>query len=159
MTNPYRYNQDLEVLPGATQERCNIMPPEGFRGILDVYRVYNQTKDVLGTVTSWTSDTIRVTYQSEPWSDDDILEVDYKYDPISDMHLKPVAIRYESRPRVVTTTTVNGVTFTYYEYTLGYRTSLFAFPFYFMDNSNGQVKDIARSMLNWFFYPTWHSEF
>ncbi len=154
VTNPYIYNEDSQVLAGATQERCNIMPLHP--GILDVYRIENATKSVLGTIESWTSDTIRVSYQSEPWDDSDVLLVDYKYDPISEKHLKPVAIRYESRPRVLTTTEINGVEFTYYTYTLGYRTSLFGFPLYFMDNSNGEVESVARAMLNWFFYPTLH---
>jgi hypothetical protein len=154
VTNPYVYGDDATVLLGATQERCTLVPTNP--GLLDVYRVENVTKGALGTVEGFSPDTIWVSYQSEPWNDSDSLSVDYKYDPISEMHLKPVAIRYEAQPRVLTTIELGGVTISYYTYTLGYRTSVFGFPLYFMDNSDGQVEEVARSMLNWFFYPTIH---
>jgi hypothetical protein len=156
VTNPYVYGDDATVLPGATQERCSLIPTN--TGLLDVFRVENVTKNALGTVEGFSPDTIWVSYQSEPWSDSDSLSVDYKYDPISDMHLKPVAIRYEAQPRILTTIELGGNIITFYTYTLGYRTSVFGFPLYFMDNSNGEVEDVVRTMLNWFFYPMIHWE-
>lgn len=154
-TSPYVYNEDSQVAGGATPVQATILPLKS--GLLAVYRVENVTKGVVAQISSFNSTQIIVTYPyNEPWSDSDVLEVDYKYDPISIAHLKPVALRYEAQPRVQNTITINGVQVSYYTYTLGFRTGYFAFPFYFMVNDQQQVETIAKDMLNWFFYPTLH---
>jgi hypothetical protein len=157
VTSPYVYNEDSEVLDNATEAECIVIPDHS-GSLLEVYRVENISKGVVGSIMWWNADEIRVSYQGEPWSDADTLQVDYKYDPISDMHLKPVVIRYESQPRIANEIEIGGETVTYYTYVLGYRTALFAFPLYFMDDSDGAVTEVARKMLDWFFYPQIHWE-
>ena len=148
-------DEDSYVASGATPTQCLLIPLNS--GLLGVDSVYNATKDILAEVTYFNATEIMVSYPySEPWSDDDILMVDYQYNPISDYHLKPVAIRYESQPRVLTTIEIQGNIVSYYTYTLGYRTSIFAFPPFYMKNDNGEVDEMIKEMLNWFFYPTMH---
>lgn len=154
VTSPYIHNEDSEVLDNATEAGCIVQPLHS--GLLEVYRVENITKGVVGSIVWWDAEQIHVSYQGEPWSNSDVLEVDYKYDPISEMHLKPVVIRYEAQPRITNTVELAGQEVTYYTYVLGYRTALFAFPLFFMDNSEGTVTEVTRDMLNWFFYPEIH---
>lgn len=157
-TSPYVYSEDSPVASDATPTQCKVNPLK--QPLLAVYQVENVTKGVVGQIVSFNTTQITVSYPyGEPWSNSDILEVDYKYDPISQMHLKPVAVRYEAQPRVLTTIEINGQTFSYYTYSLGYRTSLFTFPLFFIQNDQGQVEDLTREMLNWFFYPTIHWTF
>jgi len=162
-TSPYVYNENpndsagsVGVQPGATQEQCIIIPVKD--GILDVYYVENVTKGVVGDVMQWNATQIWVSYQGEPWTQSDELLINYKYDPISNAHLKPVAVRYENQPRVQTTLEINGFSVTVSTATLGYRTALFGIPLFFMENNNGEVTDLVRNMLNWFFYPEIHWE-
>lgn len=161
-TSPYVYGEDSQVAAGATPTQCVIYPNN--TGLLAVYRVAKiveitptDTITIEAQVTNFTATEIRVTYPyGQPWSNSDVLLVDYKYDPISEMHLKPVAVRYEAQPRVLNQIEIQGETFTYYTYELGYRTAIFGFPLYFINNDNGEVEEIFREMLNWFFYPTIH---
>lgn len=165
-TSPYVYGEDSEVAEGATPTQCIIHPDN--TGLLLVYRVAKiveitetDTITVEAQVTSFSPTEIRVTYPyGQPWSASDVLIVDYKYDPISNMHLKPVAVRYEAQPRVLHQIEVQGNLLSYYTYTLGYRTSIFGFPLFFMrNNEDGEVTEVAREMLNWFFFPTYHWSF
>ena len=79
------------------------------------------------------------------------MRVNYSYNPTSEAHLKPCAIRYE-----------------YYEvynfsfFTLYYRTACFTFPLYFMENTPSPTADMGRvdkvvyEMLDWFLDPNIH---
>ncbi|MBZ0266382.1 hypothetical protein K8I28_17125 [bacterium] len=87
---------------------------------------------------------IRVSYsEGEPWSDDDVLAVDYRYDPLTRYHLKPVEIRYE-RGEVVN--------FTFSQ--LRYRTALTSFSYYFVEYDD--VVECWDVMLEWFYDPNLH---
>jgi len=153
-TSPYAYDEDSEVADFATPTQCTIRPLH--EGILAVYRVYNATLGMEAEINNFNSTEIFVSYPyGQPWLDSDSLEVDYKYDPVSDLHLKPVALRFENQPRITNTFDYRGFTITYYTYTLGYRTALFGFPLYFMDDP-AAAQAVVKDMLNWFFYPTLH---
>jgi hypothetical protein len=167
LTPPTVLNEDSHVADGATPVHCTVQPlnamvtqvpphPVAYP-VLAVYRVYNQTKGVMGEIESFDPYSIQVAYPfGQPWSDSDVLQVDYLYDPTSQNQLKPVAMRYEQQPRVLHTVLINGFLVSYYSSELGYRTSMFTFPLYYMKNDQGQVTQIAREMLNWFFYPGMH---
>ena len=121
--------------------------------VLQVTRVENITRGVIGQVRSLTNNvgslrqtTVRVSYPfGEPWSVDDSIVVDYNYQPFSDFHRKPVAIRYEK-----IAAREGG------SYEVRYRVAVFSFPLYFLDNSNGQVTAMFQGMLDWFFWPYAH---
>jgi len=139
----------------ATPVQCTVQPVK--TPVMAVYRVENKTKGVVGQILYFTPQSIVVSYPyGEPWATGDTLEVDYRYNPVSQNHLKPVAMRYENQPRTLHTIIINGIPVTYETVSLGYRTSLFTFPLFYIKNDNGQVNQIAREMLNWFFYPTLH---
>jgi hypothetical protein len=156
-TSPYIVDEDTEVAFGATPVQCTIIPENP--GLMDVTRVWKitATDTIEGEVSNFNATEITVSYPyGQPWSSDDTLEVDYMYDPVSEYHLKPVAARYEDRPRTLVTTEINGVTISYYIYDLGYRSAFFSFPMFYMKNDEDQVQEVFRQMLNWFFYPTIH---
>jgi len=103
-------------------------------------------------------DQVEVEYVSTVyWEKGDDVLVDYIYNPTSDAHLKPCAIRYEY--------------YEVYNFTvlaLYYRTAVFTFPLSFMNNYNsveeeqsgelGRVDKVFYEMLDWFLYPNVHSE-
>lgn len=114
------------------------------------------TDDVDGEVSHleyWQpGDTVQVVYDSDLyWEKGDDVRVNYSYNPTSEAHLKPCAIRYE-----------------YYEvynfsfFTLYYRTACFTFPLYFMENTPSPTADMGRvdkvvyEMLDWFLDPNIH---
>lgn len=112
-----------------------------------VYRVENITlrdqgaNNWQGEVGTVLDSIVYVSYDyGQPWGFDDVVEVDYKFDPISDYHLTPVEVRYE-RTQVID--------FTFIE--LRYRTALTTFSYYFMDYEG--TKAAWVSMLNWFLNP------
>jgi hypothetical protein len=148
-------NEDSPVAAGATPVHCAVTPLHS--PILEVFEVKNVTRSVIGQIESFNPTSIQVSYPfGQPWRSSDTLQVDYRYNRISVAHLKPVAVRYENQRTVLQYTTINGVQVPNYVTTLGYRTSIFGFPFYFMKNDQGQVKDLVKEMLNWFFYPGLH---
>ncbi|RJP80014.1 MAG: hypothetical protein C4524_04320 [Candidatus Zixiibacteriota bacterium] len=156
-TNPNVYGEDAKVDTGATPIQCVLDPKND--NLLAVYQVFNKTKGVTGQVANFNTQKITVSYPyGPPWEDTDSLEVDYRYDPISEMHLKPVAVRYEDQPRISEVIEIQGIQLTRYTYVLGYRTAVFAFPLYFMKNDQGEVEEVVKEMLDWFFYPTIHWE-
>jgi hypothetical protein len=155
LTPPTILDEDSPILTGSTPVHCTVLPTRG--PVLAVYSVINVTKGVVGEVESYDPSSIQVSYPfGEPWTNNDVLQVDYRYDPISQNQLKPVAMRYEQQPRILNTVIINGFQVSYYTTVLGYRTSMFTFPLFFMKNDQGQVTQIAREMLNWFFYPGQH---
>jgi len=121
--------------------------------VLEVTRVENITRGVFGQVLSLTnnvgtnrSTVVRVSYPyGEPWGTTDTVRVDYRFQPYSDFSLRPVGIRYE---RLIAD---EGST-----YTVRYRVAVFTFPLYYMDNSQGDVTRMFNSMLDWFFLPYAH---
>lgn len=152
---PFVYDDTCTVLPNASPMQCTVIPSHD--KLLQIYSVVNVTKGVVGGIVNFNSEQITVSYSfGEPWDPADTVIADYKYDPISDFHLKPVAVRYEDQVRVVSQVDIGGVTVTQISYRLGYRTSLFTFPLFFMNNDEGQVEEVFKQMLNWFFYPTIH---
>lgn len=124
--------------------------------ITEISRIENVTRGIEGEVLSWTNDIsfsdgnhalARVSYPyGEPWSVNDIIVVDYCYQPTSETHLKPCAVRYEklSDPREG-----QGLE-------LRYRIAVFTFPLYFLDNSEGKVDIMIANMLTWFNQPQAH---
>ncbi|TKJ42331.1 hypothetical protein CEE37_01225 [candidate division LCP-89 bacterium B3_LCP] len=155
-TSQYVNGDTSAVQENATPVQCVVMPQND--GLLEVYRVENITKGIVGEVISFNSTSITVSQPyGAPWDSTDFVEVDYKYDPVSEYHLKPVASRYENQQRTLVTVELTpGVFISTYQYSLGYRNAIFTFPLYFMENENGEVEDVFREMLNWFFYPTIH---
>ena len=138
---------------------CIIKMPEN--KILAISRIENTTRGVVCDVLSWTNNAwrsgtsvyaiARVSYPyGEPWSLDDSIQVDYVYDPVSETHLRPCAIRYEHLEEKVPGEE---------RYELSYRVAVFTFPLYFLDNSasSGNNVDLMfRNMLDWFFWPQAH---
>ena len=97
-------------------------------------------------------DSLEVDYMSDVyWEKADQIVVEYKYTPITQAHLKPCAIRYEYYDF-----------YSYSFYRLYYRTAVFTFPLYFMDNTVQEGEDMGRvdklfiEMLDWFLYPDVH---
>lgn len=121
--------------------------------VLEVTRVENRTRGVRGEVVSVTNNVgrdqvtvVKVTYPyGEPWAIGDSVYVDYRYQPYSDFHLKPVGIRYEKISRDPDGTV-----------SVIYRVAIFTFPLYFLDNSQGAVNRTFNHMINWFLYPFAH---
>lgn len=121
--------------------------------VLEVTRVENITRGVRGQVLSLTNNVgstrqtvVRVSYPyDEPWATTDSIRVDYRFQPYSDFHRKPVSFRYE---RLISEP---GSTFV-----IRYRVAVTTFPLYFMDNSNGDVTRMFNNMLDWFFLPYAH---
>ncbi len=155
LTPPTILNENSEVVSGSTPVHCTVQPLK--QPVMAVYRVYNASKGVTGEIESYNPYTIQVSYPyGQPWESSDTLEVDYRYDPISQNQLKPVAMRYENQPRVLQIIIFNGIQVPVYTTSLGYRTAMFTFPLFFLKNDNGQVQQITKDMLNWFFYPGQH---
>ncbi len=134
--------------------------------VLKINRVYNATRSVVGD-TAWGevltltnnvrvgaanfSAVAKISYEyGEPWGLEDIVVVDYEFQPYSQSHLAPCAIRYENL-----LFTASG------SIKVDYRVAVFTFPLYYLDNSPGiggrePVTDMFNSMLDWFFYPAAH---
>jgi hypothetical protein len=97
-------------------------------------------------------DSLSVTYMSDVyWEKGDQVEVQYIYNPVTEAHLKPCAIRYEY--------------YEIYNYTVAqlyYRSAVFTFPLYFMQNEPepgevlGRVDKLILEMLDWFLDPNVH---
>jgi len=97
-------------------------------------------------------DSLRVDYMSDHyWEKGDVVEISYTFNPVTEAHLKPCAIRYEY--------------FEIYNYTfyqLYYRAAIFTFPMYFMQNDTipgqnmGKVDKVFYEMLDWFLDPAVH---
>jgi len=121
--------------------------------VLEVTRVENTTRGITGQVVTLTNNVgstnqtvVKVSYPyGEPWATTDTVRVDYRFQPYSDNSLRPVGVRYE---RLVSD---EGST-----YIVRYRVAVFTFPLYYMDNSQGAVTQMFKSMLNWFFLPYAH---
>lgn len=111
-----------------------------------VASVYNYTRDQAGSPNAYgevvfvNNNTIFVSYdEGQPWARGDSLRVDYTYDPISEFHLKPCAIRYEGID--------NGDVFA----ELRFRTALTTYSPYFMEYDG--VLEEWILMFDWFFNP------
>lgn len=114
------------------------------RGVFaEVETIRNNVRNV-GSTKFYTLSKVSYPY-GEPWALTDSIEVDYRFQPFSERHLRPCAIRYEK----LSPAEARG-------FEVRYRVAIFAFPLYYLDNSNGQVSEMFRSMLNWFFLPHAH---
>jgi len=124
--------------------------------VLEITRVMNITRGDSGEVLTLTNNVLvgnrrvavaRVSYLfGEPWSVTDTVEVDYRFQPYSEFHMRPCAVRYE---KVSESREGQG-------FEVRYRLAVFTFPFYFMDDSQGQVTRMFHEMLDWFFLPYAH---
>ncbi|MDP8239545.1 MAG: hypothetical protein P9X24_10690 [Candidatus Hatepunaea meridiana] len=134
---------------------CIIKMPKN--RILDIGRVENISRGVIGEVQSWTNNAWRsgsnilaiakISYPfGEPWSVEDTILVDYRYQPTSETHLRPCAIRFE---KLSFPTEGQGME-------LRYRLAVFCFPLYFLDNSDNSVDEMFTNMIQWFFWPAAH---
>ena len=97
-------------------------------------------------------DSLEVDYMSDIyWEKTDTLTVAYNYTPVTEAHLKPCAIRYEYYDF-----------YNYSFYRLYFRTAVFTFPLYFIDNdiqpgeTMGRVDQLFLNMLDWFLDPNIH---
>jgi hypothetical protein len=134
--------------PEPTTTSCFIRTLNG--GLIEVYRVENVTKGVEGEVVRIYQNTealhpgvniVEVSYPvGEPWEATDVLSVDYRYNPYSasEFHLQPVGIFKMALD---------------YQGNFLYRSAINSFPFYPLDNSQNQVRDLFTIMLNLFFSP------
>lgn len=133
-----------------TPEYCLVKLPRN--RVLEVINLVNVTRGDTGEVVSLTNNAfqsgddrfavVRVHYPwGEPWSVNDVIIVDYEYQPYSEFHLRPCGIRYEKLSEV---TQGQG-------YDVRYRIAVFTFPLYFLDNSQGDVTTMFHSMLDWFY--------
>ncbi|MCF7811190.1 hypothetical protein K9N50_09415 [bacterium] len=132
---------------------CLIKMPQN--RILDISRVENVTRGIIGDVQSWTNNVwpqtkeavARISYAyGEPWSSEDVIVVDYRYQPTSETHLRPCAIRYEKLSAPAEGLGIE----------LRYRIAVTTFPLYFLDNSDGKVDEMFKNMLDWFNQPQAH---
>ncbi|MDP8205506.1 MAG: hypothetical protein P9L92_02495 [Candidatus Electryonea clarkiae] len=131
----------------ATQTECyiqtlnpNVIPEEVTR-VVNITRMRDPNSNWRGEVKTVNNDVIQVGYeQGEPWFDSDTLEVDYKYDPISFMHLKPVEVIHEE---------MEFTSFVLSE--LRYRTALTTFSYYYM-NYDGAL-EAWTIMIDWLLNP------
>lgn len=139
---------DLDV-KSSTPALAILSIPEdsSWNRILDVTRVYNVTKDVYGDfmyVNPNSSGTLTPDpeiYVSTPayagaWVNDDVLEVDFHYIPISVDHDQPVGERF-ARMDGVTDITIHpdGSIEIHITAKSRFKTSLYTFPLSFMDNT------------------------
>lgn len=111
--------------------------------VIEIHYTYHQYWEV--------GDLLDVDYTSDNyWEKNDDVVVEYTYNPVTEAHLKPCGIRYENYSLNFTLATLN------------YRTAVFTFPFYFMENdtipgqSMGRVDKVFYNMLDWFLDPNAH---
>lgn len=137
---------------------CIIKMPKN--RILEVSRVENVSRGVIGEVQSWTNNAWRsgseilaiakISYPfGDPWSVEDTILVDYRYQPTSETHRRPCAVRFEKLSRLSSGDNRD-------IFYLRYRVAVFTFPLYFLDNSQDNVTRMFNNMLNWFYQPTAH---
>lgn len=134
----------------ATPINCYLRAPNRNLFPDGVTRIINQTlldegfNNYEGEPVVVNNNIIYVSYEEgRPWQDSDILEVDYRYDPLTEWHLKPVEIRME---RVE----ISQLTFSQ----LRFRSALTTFSYYFMDYDD--VVENWRLMMEWFESPNIH---
>jgi hypothetical protein len=121
--------------------------------VLEVLRVENKSRNAQARVQTLTNNVgsppltvVKVSYDyGEPWSVSDTIEVDYKFQPYSTFHLRPVGTRFEQLAFKPSGSIV-----------VRYRVAVFTFPLYYLDDTNGDVTRMFNGMLDWFFYPFAH---
>jgi hypothetical protein len=139
------YDQDLAVLESSTPTVAILNPPPEQNRIIDVLRVYNVTKDVFGDymyTEAHESGGIpdpRI-YVSTPanagtWVDDDLLQVDFIYIPISEDHDQPTAERFARMDGIIEINIIGGETQIRVRGVNRFKTSLYTFPLSFIDNT------------------------
>lgn len=115
----------------------------GNNNVTSVSRVYNADLDVEAEVVVVNDDLVLISYdEGQQWDNDHVLEVDYVYNPISIMHLKPVEVRLEGQQGG---NTVNPFP------ALRFRTAMTTFSYYFIPMD--EAAEAWALMLNWFYNP------
>jgi hypothetical protein len=177
---PGHFDYAEPVVQGASASTCTIVLNKHF--IDDVSLIFNVTKNQSGTVlnradnivtvataTQWANsdsivvnfvyhqyweigDAVHVDYYSDKyWEGTDNIVMDFTYNPTTEAHLKPCAIRYENYDVIYGSFTQ-----------LYYRTAIFTFPLYFMNNDTipgrtmGRVDNVVYNMLDWFLDESAH---
>ena len=131
-----------------TQTACYLQTDndhiETVESVVNVTKQEAGASNAVGEVVFVNNNIIFVSYdEGQPWSDADSVAVNYTYDPISDFHLKPCAVRYEGVD--------NNDVFS----ELRFRTALTAYSPYFMERAG--VLEEWVLMLDWFFNPELNS--
>lgn len=136
------YNFDCKVdTTNTTPYYCKLKPEKGsgtskivYTRLLSVEEIYNRTKGVHGQFMYFIADNSAF-YVSTPtefgtWQDEDTLEVDFTYIPITRNHLKPTATRFDHYQLEYD---FEGGEFNWTGLIL-FRTSFVGFPLYFIKN-------------------------
>ncbi len=130
------YDVDCKVTDSSPYY-CKLLP-QGYDRLLSVSRIYNKSRsdsvgyDVYGEFMYFADENtaflVSTPAAAGAWVDDDTLEVDFTYIPISNNHLKPVATQYVNFQEELD--------YERYLWTghVRYRTSLVCFPLYFIKN-------------------------
>jgi hypothetical protein len=139
-------DRNWEILPDATPSVAIISPPPGRNRLLDVTRVYNISRGVIGDVMHIDPNATGLepnphVYISTPiaggaWTVDDTLEVDYIYIPITRDHDQPIGTRFGNRDGITDITILpDGSIQVAVSAEELFKTSLYTIPFSFMDNT------------------------
>ena len=152
----------------STATQAFLLPLTGHDRLLSASRVYNRSRNVYGEFMyiyrpydgnglpqTWQI-VVSTPFEAGAWTSDDTLEVDYSYIPIAANHDKPVATQYLRMEGTVEIDFQTGE-FTFIGYTL-FRSSIFAFPFAFMDTTHvdvpvmGSVNPVTAVLANQLLY-------
>ncbi|MBI5058175.1 hypothetical protein HZB60_00155 [candidate division KSB1 bacterium] len=123
-----------------------LQPAPGHNIIFQVDRIFNVTRDVYAQFL-WMDhggpfDSARIVCstpeQAGAWLTSDSLQVDYVFSPISVNHNKPVACHFQKHEVVQTRDPRNPNAFLF-QLAVLYRTSLFTFPFSFLDTTEQEI--------------------
>jgi hypothetical protein len=153
--SPHVSNVDCDVYESRSNPSQAVLIPAHDR-IINVTRVYNVTKDVFGEFMYIESEAdpdslhhwlivISTPADAGMWTTDDLLEVDYTYIPIAPSHDNPVASffgRFDGQTTIDQATGEirwQGVTL--------FRTSLYSFPFSFLDTTPVDIFVPGYSMI------------
>jgi hypothetical protein len=177
---PGHFDYEEPVFQGSSASTCTIILNKKFIETVSLVfnvtqnqsgTILNRADNVvtLATSTQWQSsdsivvnftyhqywepgDVLRVDYFSDIyWEEGDTIVMNYTYNPTTEAHLKPCAIRYENYDII------------YSSFTQLYnRSAVFTFPLYFINNDTlpgrtmGRVDNVVYEMLDWFLDPNVH---
>lgn len=121
------------AVTSSTAEACRLQPSSAYSRLLSVSRIYNRTRDVFGEFMYFVDNNSAFWVSTPAWAgawqnEEDTLEVDFTYVPITQNHLKPVATVYEKMQE-----TIDYENYTW-EGRVLFRTGLTSFPLYFILN-------------------------
>ncbi len=122
----------------STPSRAHLELLDGDSTALSASRIYNRTRNCYGEFLQTQQDFSRwLIIVSTPesqgrWQDDDTLEVDYTYIPVSHNHNRPVAVVFQKQEGSFVGDEFGGFRITLQA---RFRSALFTFPFSFMDTT------------------------